>query len=67
MANKSIKLVNMTSTEIFRLQVQSIYGKIRLDNQDSDGVQYMPTHLGGVPGQRDILTGKNIMRETNIK
>ena len=65
MGTKSVKLVNMTSTQIFKNQVENIYKKLRYENA-SNSVYFAPTHMGGVPGQRDILVGKNIMRETTV-
>ena len=63
---KSTKLVNMTSTQIFKNQAENIYNKLRLENTGNTEVSFAPTHMGGVPGQRDILVGKNIMRETTV-
>lgn len=66
MAKKTIRLVNMTSTQIFKNQAENIYKKLRLE-ASSDGTTYFaPTHMGGVPGQRDILIGMNVMRETTV-
>lgn len=56
----------MTSTQIFKNQVDNIYGKLRHENQGDSDVSFQPTHMGGLPGQRDILTGKNVMRETTV-
>lgn len=65
-SRKIVKLVNMTSTQIYKRQVDNIFGKLRHENT-SDGTTYFaPTHMGGVPGQRDILTGKNVMREITV-
>lgn len=66
MGTKSVKLVNMTSTQIFKNQVENIYKKLRHENTSDGTVYFAPTHMGGVPGQREILTGKNIMRETTV-
>ena len=63
---KSIKLVNMTSTQIFKIQADNIYKKIRHENTSDGTIYFAPTHMGGVPGQREIITGKNIMRETTV-
>lgn len=53
----------MTSTQIFKNQADNIYQRLRLE---SDPLEFAPTHMGGVPGQREILTGKNVMRETTV-
>lgn len=67
MSNQSIKLVNMTSTEIFKLQAANIYSRLRHLNGDEDtGVQFMPTHLGGTFGQKDLVDSRSIMRQTRV-
>lgn len=63
MSKKTVRLVNMTSTQIFKNQADNIYQRLRLE---SDPLEFAPTHMGGVPGQREILTGKNVMRETTV-
>lgn len=62
-SKKSVKLVNMTSTQIFKNQAENIYQRLRLE---SGPLTFAPTHMGGVPGQRDILIGKNTMREITV-
>lgn len=63
---KKSKLVNMTSTQIFMNQVDNIYGKLRHENGGDPDVTFKPIHMGGLPGQRNILVGKNVMRETTV-
>lgn len=63
---KSVKLVNMTSTQIFKNQAENIYKKLRHEITSDGTIYFAPTHMGGVPGQREILTGKNVMRETTV-
>ena len=63
---KSFKLVNMTSTRVFILQAENIYAKLRHENTGNADVPYYPAHIGGVFGQRDVLLGKNIVRETKV-
>lgn len=63
---KSTKLVNMTSTQIFKNQAENIYNKLRVENSSDGVIKFAPTHMGGLPGQRDILVGKNVMRETKV-
>lgn len=66
MSKKSIKQVNMTSTQIFKNQAENIYNMLRQEIVD-DTIKFAPTHMGGIPGQRDILTGHNVMRETTVR
>lgn len=63
---KSVKLVNMTSTQIFKNQAENIFKKLRHEATSDGKIYFAPTHMGGVPGQREILTGKNVMRETTV-
>ena len=66
---KSFKLVNMTSTQIFKNQAENIFRKLRFENDaDSDSeVYFAPLHMGGAPGQRKILVSKSIMREIKVE
>ena len=67
MSKQTVRLVNMTSTEVFKLQAQNIYAKLRHDNSTSNStVSFMPTHLGGVMGQKEILESGSVMRQTRI-
>lgn len=67
MSKQSIKMVNMTSTEIFKLQAANIYSRLRHLNTAKDAnVQFMPTHLGGTFGQKDLIDSKSIMRQTRV-
>lgn len=63
---KRTRLVNMTSTQIFKNQAENIYKNLRHELSSDGTIYFAPTHMGGVPGQRDILTGHNIMRETTV-
>ena len=56
----------MTSTEIFKLQAANIYSKLRHENGTDSDVPFMPTHLGGMFGQRDIIDSKSIMRQVKV-
>jgi hypothetical protein len=62
----SIKLVNMTSTEIFKVHVESTIGRLRHLATDSEK-QFMPTQLGGVFGQKELLEQRNVMRQTTVR
>ena len=67
MSNQTLKLTNMTSTEVFKLQAQNIYTMLRHNNDNTTGnVQFMPTHLGGALGQNEILETRSIMRQTRV-
>lgn len=66
MSTKTIRLVNMTSTEVYKLQVKSIFDKIRHENTGNTDVSFIPTHLGGIDGQREIIQDKNIMRQIEV-
>lgn len=66
MSNQSIKIVNMTSTEVFKTQVNNIYGRLRHINGGRTSVLYMPTHMGGIIGQKDIIDSQSIMRKTKV-
>mgnify|MGYP000271204969 FL=1 len=65
-SKKTVDIVNMTSTQIFKRQVDNIYGKLRHENTSDGRIRFAPTHMGGVYGQRDILTGRNVMREITV-
>lgn len=64
--SKKVKIVNMTSTQIYKNQLNNIYQKLRHENSSDGTIYFAPTHMGGVPGQRDILSGRNTMRETTV-
>lgn len=64
--NKTVRQVNMTSTQIFKSQAENIFRKLRHENTDDGSTEFAPMHLGGLFGQRDILTGKNVMREITV-
>ena len=67
MSKQSIKLVNMTSTEVFKLQAANIYSKLRHENTTEDSkVTFQPTHLGGPFGQKDIIESQSVMRQTRV-
>lgn len=67
MSNQHTKLVNMTSTEVFKLQANNIYAKLRHENSNNDtDVIFQPTHLGGILGQKDIIESKSVMRQTRV-
>lgn len=53
----------MTSTQIYKNQVNNIFNKLRVEN---DNKEFQPTHMGGLPGQRDILISRSVMRETEV-
>lgn len=58
------KLVNMTSTEVYKTQVSSIIEKMRHENTTTDpNILFVPTHLGGALGQKEIIDGRNVMRK----
>ncbi len=67
MAVQSVRIVNMTSTEIFKIQVNNIFDSMRhrTNTPDSD-ITFYPTQMGGVLGQRDIIDNKNIMRRLEV-
>lgn len=66
MTTKSVRQINMTSTQIFKTQAENIYAKLRHENTSDGTVYFAPTHMGGVWGQRDILSGMNVMREVKV-
>lgn len=66
MSKHYIKLVNMTSTEVFKRQAANIFSRLRHNNTSTDNSVFFPTHMGGLPGQREIIESKSIMRETRI-
>ncbi len=59
-------MVNMTSDEIFKTQVATIYGRLRHINSKATST-FQPTHLGGIFGQRSILEGDNVMRVISVR
>jgi hypothetical protein len=61
-----LKLTNMTSTELYRVQVASTMGRIRHENTNNTAVTFQPTQLGGIFGQREILEGVAVMRQYTI-
>lgn len=65
-SKKTVKQVNMTSTQIYKRQVDNIFGKLRHELTSDGSIYFAPTHMGGVPGQRDILVGTNVMREITV-
>ena len=67
MSKQSAKLVNMTSTEIFKIQAANIFSKLRHTKGADSDVPFYPTHLGGVNGQRDIIDSKSVMRQIEVK
>lgn len=63
---KSVRQISMTSTQIFKSQAENIFRKLRHENTSDGSIEFRPMHLGGLSGQRDILTGKNVMREITV-
>lgn len=59
-----LTIANMTSTEIFKSQIESTMDRIRHNNSGND--TFKPTHLGGLFGQREILESKSAMRQVKI-
>ena len=48
-------------------QAENIFSRLRQDNLGNPEGEFHPTHMGGLPGQRDILRGANIIRETTVR
>ena len=58
-----IRIVNMTSTEIYKSMIETSMDKIRHDNKGVSDVTFKPSHLGGLTGQREILENNGVMRQ----
>lgn len=62
----SIRIVNMTSTEIYKSQIESTMDHIRHLNTGNTKVTFEPYQLGGIFGQREILANNGVMRQIKL-
>lgn len=60
-------MTNMTSTEIYMSQVEAAMSSIRhYNNKDNANIDFAPSHLGGIIGQREILNNNSVMRRIKL-
>ena len=64
--NTRIRIVNMTSTEIYKTLVETTMAKIRHENTGVSDVAFEPAHLSGIFGQREILENSGVMRQVQV-
>ncbi len=57
------KTKSITALELYKIQVQNIYDGLRAENE---GKLHIPAHMGGVGGQRELLSEKNVLDVTEV-
>lgn len=62
---KTIAIRNISAGELFRQQVSATMQRIRY-RQSGDTREYIPMQMGGLFVQRELLSGGNALRITEV-